>query len=155
MLTVELAFRLKRLILSHNRFSSLAPSTPTASSRLVSLRHLSLASNLLSTWSSLDPLNALPSLESLRLADNPLLVEEKEERGGVSRLRVLGRVGRVSELEGSVVHPPERDDAERFYLAEIAREDGMDTDEKREKAHPRYKELVQSEFGTLIGSVAV
>lgn len=136
---------MKRLILADNRFASLSPLTATSTSALASLRHLSLASNLLSSWSSLDPLNALSSLESLRLAGNPVLAGEEEERGGVSRLRVVGRVGRVRELEGSRVHLPERDDAERFYLAEIAREEGSRADEERARAHPRYRELVQSE----------
>lgn len=136
---------LSRLVLSGNRISSLSAPPTKGTPRLTQLRHLSLASNLLSAWPALDPLNDLPALESLTLADNPLVANEEEEKGGVSRLLVIGRVRGLTQLENSPVRGFERDDAERFYLAAIAKEVGLKTDEEREKVHPRFTELVQSE----------
>lgn len=146
---------LTRLILSSNQLETIPPTSPTLSS----LRHLSLASNRLSSWSSLDALNTqLPFLTSLAIGDNPLFKGKGE--AGV-RLEIIARIAGLRELEGSRVRfrgfvvwqlaqrymPPqvsdtEREDSELYYLTCIAREEGSDAD--KEVRHPRRKELLLS-----------
>ena len=46
----------------------------------------------------------------------------KETSGAVARRLIIGRIGRLTALNGSEVRPREREDAERFYLRQIATE---------------------------------
>ena len=66
-------YSLQRLILSSNRFSNI---DQRQDSNVVfeHLKHLSLASNGLGSWTDIDKLSAwCPALESLTLAGNPLV----------------------------------------------------------------------------------
>ncbi|GAA5867668.1 hypothetical protein JCM1840_006651 [Sporobolomyces johnsonii] len=143
---------LTTLVLTSNHFSSLAlppppaspslaPSAPTPA--LTKLRHLSLTSNLLSSWA--DSIEALasscetsfPKLSSLRVAGNPLTGASSRDcstdpalspdspstgdRTAVhTRLLTLARMPSLLELEGTAVPRAERDDAERFWLGRLA-----------------------------------
>lgn len=49
------------------------------------------------------------------------------------------------------IRPIERDDAERFYLATIAKDATLQTDEQRAAAHPPYVELTKSQSQKFIG----
>ncbi|GAA5956603.1 hypothetical protein JCM21900_003617 [Sporobolomyces salmonicolor] len=144
---------LTTLILASNRFSSLVLLPPPSPSlvpaapppALTTLRHLSLTSNLVSSWSdSIEALAAscetsFPALSSLRLAGNPLTGASDRARDNEpslapleapstgddrtvlhTRLLTLARMPSLLELEGTVVSPAERDDAERFWIGKFA-----------------------------------
>lgn len=94
--------RLSRLIMTDNSISTLTPSSATARTpRLTRLRHLDLTNNLIATWPSIHGLNELQELESLNMGGNPVVAGEEEEQGETSRLQLIGRVGRITRLEGT------------------------------------------------------
>ncbi|KAL8281313.1 hypothetical protein RQP46_006347 [Phenoliferia psychrophenolica] len=128
--------RLSTLILSSNALTSLSPS-PTPS--LTTLRHLSLSHNALESWSSIDALNAFPSLESLAVEGCGFGLSR--EKADEARMGVIARVKKLVELDGSTVTPIEREDAELFYLSSISKERAETTVEELERRHPRWKEL--------------
>ncbi|BGP39628.1 hypothetical protein JCM10449v2_003579 [Rhodotorula kratochvilovae] len=94
--------------------------------------------------------STFPSLSSLRLAGNPLLEPDRSahtdatspdvrlnrddpfapsthplDRAAVhTRLLLIARLPFLTELEGSPITPAERDDAERFWLEQLAKEQG-------------------------------
>ncbi|GAA6027767.1 hypothetical protein JCM8097_008024 [Rhodosporidiobolus ruineniae] len=161
---------LNTLILTSNRISSLAlPSSssthPKSAPALLQLRHLSLTSNLLSSWStSIDALaasvpSAFPALTSLRLLDNPLFpspVSSSADSSAPSpagqpnpahtRLLVLARLPQLTELEGTPVTPAEKEDAERFWVERV---DKGEEKPEGEWAKARVEELRQKHgFGT-------
>ncbi|BGP15721.1 hypothetical protein JCM10213_006108 [Rhodosporidiobolus nylandii] len=162
---------LSELILTANRFTTLdlASQTSAPSFTLRKLRHLSLSDNLLSAWStSVDALafsasSAFPSLSSLRLAGNPLFEpprsllalpdlsteddvsrrDREAERFVLhARLLAIARMPDLLELEGTAVTPAEREDAERFWLEQLAK--GAEKEEElSEGARDRVKALRQ------------
>lgn len=90
--------RLQRLVLSRNDITRI----PTiASSSTLSIRHLYLTANALTSWSSVDALNSqLPGLIGLWISENPLFDGMYEED---VRLEIIARVKGLTELEGSRV----------------------------------------------------
>ena len=58
-------------------------------------------------------------LTEARLAEMPLT---KAVSGAVARRTVIARMGKLKALNGSEVRPREREDAERFYLRQVALE---------------------------------
>lgn len=133
------------------------------------LESLQLSCNRISRWRSIDALNALPRLRSLRFTSNPLV------RGmGQSEARqlLIARVAGLTRLNGAEVPQRERADAEKGYLRRVARElgriasedneDGEDEEgapppEKEGKreallkgAHPRWAELLRA-HGEVLG----
>ncbi len=116
-----MACRLSRLILANNQLSTLsAPDATARPPRLTKLRHLDLSNNLLTVWSDVDALSQLPALESLNIAGNPLLAGEEEERGGTSRLQLIGRIGRLTRVEGTPVSPTHCFVVARWSLSVLA-----------------------------------
>ena len=83
------------------------------------LRHLMLRGNKLDSWASIDALDAYPCLAEARLAELPLT---SAISGAAARRFVIARVRKLKSLNGSEVRPREREDAERFYLRQIAQE---------------------------------
>lgn len=157
-LTLIFPQSLDRLILSSNTISHIS----VTSAAPLHIHHLSLASNLISSWSSLNALaSQVPSLETLWVGDNPLLATIEE---GDARLEVIARVASLQELEGSrvssslvrapssaeltldheQVSPTEREDAEIWYAGRITKSEASETD--KEKDHPRWRELIESEL---------
>ncbi|BGO99347.1 tubulin-specific chaperone E [Rhodotorula toruloides] len=120
-----------------------ATSTSPSPPQLTRLRHLSLLENLLDSWAtSVDAFAAsrdstFPNLTSLRISDNPLLrppftatneaieslpASTADDRHLLhSRLLIIARLPFLTELEGTAVSQAERDDAERFWLEQVAR----------------------------------
>ncbi|GAA5904368.1 Pac2p [Sporobolomyces salmoneus] len=144
---------LTKLVLASNRFADLSLPPPSPASPILrKLRHLSLSSNLLSSWSnSIDALGesqptTFPALTSLNLAENPLAsspssngsqqpsTAESDSSGSSSRereqlhrrLNVIARLGFLDTLEGTAISKAEREDAERFW---ITNHDSLGSDE--------------------------
>ncbi|CAG8569176.1 769_t:CDS:10, partial [Dentiscutata heterogama] len=103
------------------------------------LRYLNVNENKISDWNSIDELNKFPSLNELRIKKNPFLDNEKLTEANMS---LIGRVKGLSVLNGSIISPGDRVDAERFYLR-ICVKDLKKTPEEIEKEHPRFKELCE------------
>jgi hypothetical protein len=78
-----------------------------------------LRGNKLNSWASIDALDAYPCLTEARLAELPLT---SAISGAAARRFVIARVHKLKSLNGSEVRPREREDAERFYLRQIAQE---------------------------------
>ena len=128
---------LEVLNLNHNRLSSVPPPADGAFS---SLRHLMLRGNPLSEWASVDALDRFPSLHELRLAETPLT---SSMPGAASRRTLIARVARLVALNGSEVRPREREDAERFYLRQVALsypEGGLPADAIRQEGGDEVRE---------------
>ncbi|BGP31665.1 hypothetical protein JCM10296v2_003439 [Rhodotorula toruloides] len=151
-------------------FPQLRPKPPAATSvspsppQLSRLRHLALSENLLDSWAtSVDALAAsrdstFPNLTSLRTSDNPLLrprstpttegtalqpVSTADDRQLLhSRLLIIARLPFLTELEGTAISQAERDDAERFWLKQVAQGKAKEAD-LSEWAKGRLAELRQ------------
>lgn len=84
-----------------------------------SLTSLQLAGTLLSSWSSVDYLNNLSSLRSLRLRNTPLT-----SLLGVGEVRstVIARLPSLEYFNASPIPERERVEAERRYVSTVARE---------------------------------
>lgn len=115
------------------------------------LESLQLSCNRIERWRSIDALNALPCLRSLRFTSNPLV------RGmGQSEARqlLIARVAGLTRLNGAEVSQRERADAEKSYLRRVGRELGRIAGEEKDMdrearlqgakgAHPRWAELLR------------
>ncbi|GIL78416.1 hypothetical protein Vretimale_16995 [Volvox reticuliferus] len=98
----------------------------------------------ISQWGSVDQLDRFPELREVRLTGNPVLTSS---RGG-GRFEVIGRVSKLTQLNGAEVRPRERRDAELRYLQHIATEmDRAGADESQRAAvraaHPRLRRLIE------------
>eukprot|EP01027_Heterolobosea_sp_BB2_P009865 GEZU01014523.1.p1 GENE.GEZU01014523.1~~GEZU01014523.1.p1 ORF type:complete len:344 (+),score=111.26 GEZU01014523.1:305-1336(+) len=147
---------LERLILNDNLLESIEypSSTSTAFVPFANLKSISLNNNRISSWRSIDELNRFPQLEELRINaggskggsnTNTALASVSPN---VGRALLIARLGRLVTLNGSVVRPKERDDAEKYYLKQCAAELQQQyacnpADPEFKTAHPRYAELVQ------------
>jgi hypothetical protein len=109
---------LQLLNLNHNQVGTV-PADAGAAPRFGSLRHLMLRGNPISEWASIDALNGFAHLTEMRLAELPLL---SGMSGAVGRRTIVARLGKLAALNGSEVRGREREDAERFYLRQIAQE---------------------------------
>ena len=120
---------LTHLNLNFNQLASVPPPPPAhagagglgavSGTPFGTLRHLMLRGNKLDSWASIDALDAYPSLTEARLAELPLT---SAISGAAARRFVIARVRKLKALNGSEVRPREREDAERFYLRQIAQE---------------------------------
>ncbi len=130
------------------------------------LESLQLSCNRIARWRSIDVLNALPGLRSLRLTSNGVV------RGmGQSEARqlLIARVAGLTRLNGAEVSQRERADAEKSYLRRVARElgriageeeggggggGGVEKGKRREallrEEHPRWLELLK-QHGDAVG----
>jgi hypothetical protein len=128
---------------------------------------MSLSVNLFASFTtSIDALAAsrsstFPSLTSLRVSDNPLFqtcatsatapglptITRSDDRQALhSRLRVIARLPFLTELEGTAVSQAERDDAERFWLEQVGRDEEEEEAKLSEWARGRLAELKESEL---------
>lgn len=104
---------LKTLNLSNNLLSEVN----TISSPV--LRHLDLSFNEISDWKTLDMLNdRIPQLRSLRINDNPISANEKQD---FALYQILARFGGIEVLDDSILSKQERDDAELFFVSKVAK----------------------------------
>lgn len=120
---------LQVLNLNYNALNAL----PTTPGGFEMLRQLMCRGNPIDSWASIDALNQFPALSEARIAEIPLT---EGVSGAVSRRLIIGRAGRLKVLNGSEVRPREREDAERFYLRQIAQEypgDGLPPDALTER----------------------
>ncbi|KAK4705944.1 tubulin-specific chaperone E, partial [Phenoliferia sp. Uapishka_3] len=127
--------RLSRLILSSNAITSLVHTT---SPTLNTLRHLSLSQNAITSWKDINALASIPKLDSL--AAQGLGLE------GEVRMGIIARLGQLVEIDGSMITPVEREDAELFYLSAIIKARSESSNEELEEIHPRWKELQITEY---------
>lgn len=77
------------------------------------LEGLFLANNVVDGWDSVDALNDFPALAEVRLTGNPVTAE------AATRHEIVARVGRLSQLNGSLIADQERKDAEIRYLRRV------------------------------------
>jgi len=135
---------LKELIMDGNGVANVQIPLPDT---FTDLQRLSLGATSISAWSDIDKLKAFPALHVLRISQIPLFTGK-----GASEVRpcVIGRVTRLSMLNGSVIGARERRDAEKIYLRTIFSEkavlkatggDESEFDSLLTVAHPRYHEL--------------
>lgn len=89
--------------------STVGPLNPIA---FHSLKSISLSHNKVSDWGSIDALNKLPGLETLRIQHTPL----NDSGGSTSILRqtFIARVSSLTSLNGGEVRNTERSDAEKL-----------------------------------------
>ena len=104
------------LNVNHNQLGAI-PHNGTAG--FGALRHLMLRANPIDAWASIDALDSFSSLTEARLAELPLT---KSMSGAAARRTIIARVARLKALNGSEVRTREREDAERFYLRQVASE---------------------------------
>lgn len=100
-----------------------------------------LASCGIADWHSINALSTLPRLRDLRLSGNPVL---HFSRLG-SRAECIGRVARLTRLNGAGVSGHERRDCELRYLRDTAQrlaDLGADAEAER-PLHPRLGELAE------------
>ena len=110
--------KLTLLNLNHNQLVTVPPYTE-GDGGFTTLKHLMLRGNPIDAWASIDALNGFPNLTEARLAEMPLT---SNTSGAAARRTIIARLGRLKGLNGSEVRPRERDDAERFYLRQVALE---------------------------------
>lgn len=135
---------LTALHLNENSLETIDPAPPgEEAAYFPQLESLHLSANLLHSWASIDVLNTLPKLVSLRFTNNPLT------RGmGQSEVRqlLIARVAGLTRLNGAEISKKERVEAEKSYVRRVARtldphasDDAAKADILR--AHPRWAEL--------------
>ena len=130
---------LQTLSLRANPLTSLS-SPPEKSVVFPKLKHLDLKSTLLPTLSSLNPIPvSFPGLESLLTNNTPLTTYPS------ASLHTIARLATLTELNYSQITPPERQNAELYYLNQISKQlaAAVDNAEEHEiqKENPRWKDL--------------
>eukprot|EP00727_Mastigamoeba_balamuthi_P013026 m51a1_g8346 hypothetical protein (511) ;mRNA; f:36084-37616 len=93
------------------------------------LAELRVADNAIASWASVDALNGLPALRSLKLSGNPVAAQLPQR---AARCHVIARVASLASLNGSAVTARERSEAEMYYVRTHAAAAGP---------HPRLAEL--------------
>ncbi|KAJ2525062.1 hypothetical protein GGI11_000363 [Coemansia sp. RSA 2049] len=123
--------RLRVLSLRGNRaLVDILPNSGTSESLALfpALESLNLADTGISSWAAVDRLSLLPRLATLHLAQTPLFETatssspDAARSADVPRAQTVGRLGRITKLDGSAVSADERADLERHYLALCARQ---------------------------------
>ncbi|KAL1732491.1 hypothetical protein EV714DRAFT_206804 [Schizophyllum commune] len=141
---VTIICRLQRLTLAGNGIQSIPPCRDP-SRALKSMQHLSLATNEINSWSDIDALHGwCPTLESLSLADNPIIADAKQALH--ARLFVIARIPTLTQLDGSGISPKERTDSELFYISHISSQT-YPSAAVRDLEHPQYRRLCEK-YGT-------
>lgn len=108
---------LEHLNLSRNKINCIA--VKTGGVLFPRLRILNLSRNNLTSWTSINELALLPALEELIVAHNPLFDGEK---GLHVRQSIISRLPKLTRLNKSDISDQERIIAERFYLANHAKD---------------------------------
>ncbi|KDD76463.1 hypothetical protein H632_c216p1 [Helicosporidium sp. ATCC 50920] len=131
---------LRKLLLGGNPLTVISVASRDRFRRLESLQ---VSGCKLRDWDSVDQLHRLTSLRELRIADNELPAPVT----GDVRCELIARVGRIVVLNGGLIAPGERKDAELFYLRRVtdaAAERGLDElAPEIAREHPRMAELVE------------
>lgn len=125
---------LQTLFLNSNQLTKVrAPQLKAAFAKLTFLR---LDNNSIDDWSSINALNEFPSLTRLRCKGNPVFKDMLIE---LQLTQTVGRIGKLTVVDGNTLTNRERIDYERFYLKSCVK-DG-NTHEAIALIHPRYPEL--------------
>lgn len=109
------------LILNNNPITSItiAQSQPDCKVSFAKLKSIHIAGCDIQCWSSIDNLRYLPSLLSLRFRYNPVT---SNMGTGEARSIIISRLPQIAYVNGSIVTPKERIQAERNYIRSVARE---------------------------------
>lgn len=144
------------LLLSGNNLTTvLAPGLGFAA-----LEHLMLGNNQFQSWGVADALDQFLSLTDLRLSDNPITTMKSADGvDSIARYEAIARISKLKTLNGGVVSPGERWDAELAYLRTVTDElaaaqapgKGTAAREAVLAAHPKYNALV-AKYGELTSS---
>jgi len=167
---------LESLILNDNTIDhiTIPESAATTFPKLASLQ---LAGTSISSWSTIDNLNSMPTLRSLRLRNTPLTSSM-----GVGEVRstVIARLPTLEFFNASPIAERERTEAERRYVSSVAREllmissgalhssagqtvsgDNLgDAEENAKQAqihahHPRFQSLLEKHKETMMSSGSI
>ncbi len=140
---------LQTLILNENPIESV-PVVPDGT--FSSLTAMQLSHSKIDSWSSVDHLNALPSMRALRFGNCPVT-----SKLGASEARavVIARVSKLDFLNASVVTEKERGEAEKMYVRRVARElsvakAGAAKEEDVLKAHPLFDGLAKKHAASMM-----
>ena len=134
-----------------------------------SLQTLNLSRNAIHEWSVVDHLpSAFPSLQSLRISNNPLYlglsltdskVPSNQSVEETSYMLTLARLGDLRTLNYSTITPQDRLNGELYYLSSIEREYEASlsqgkplTPDQINARHPRYSELCRIYDRLSVGS---
>ncbi|CAO3652307.1 unnamed protein product [Mucor hiemalis] len=125
---------LETLFLNSNQLTTVkAPQSKDAFHKLTFLR---VDTNSINNWNSINALNEFPSLIKLRCKGNPVFKDLLIE---LQLTQTVGRIGKLTVVDGNSLTNRERVDYERFYLKSCVK-DG-NTHEAIASIHPRYPEL--------------
>lgn len=127
---------LERLLLNQNKIGHINQAAPTDFSQLKSL---SISSNLIGDWSSVDALNTYISLSELRFQSNMLTDDLSPSK---ARAITIARLAAVVKLNGADVRSQERLHAERMYCQLVMADESCKA-EDRYRLHPRFDGLVE------------
>lgn len=106
----------------------------------ISLKYLDISKNNISEQTSLNNLNTLHSLVSLRFTDNPLLEKFKNSPSTF----IIPRLRNITTINGTKITQEERQNAELYYLSTIEKEiesGKISNYYDLIKEHPQWKEL--------------
>lgn len=109
------------------------------------LKKINLRNNLIDNWESIGELNKLASLSDLKITGNPILETENE---ATRNQLIIARIGKLRNLNGSLIETNERRGAEYDYIKKYGLEwlQVKENVEEREKfllKHNRYLELIE------------
>jgi len=125
------------------------PGNSSPSNCFVALESLSISRNEIADWLSINELNRLQSLSSLRFACNPL---SQDSKAADARHTAIAKIANLQWCNGAAILRGERQGAEldyvRVYSLEWKRAGGNETldgplDETFVMEHPRYVELAR------------
>lgn len=135
--------RLEQFMLNDNDISNISVEAVDPDS-FTSLRSLQLAGTSISSWRDLDGIRLLRSLAVLRFRNTPLT---RSMGAGEARSITIARLPNITELNASPISSKERVEAERRYVASVAREVLVANDEDGKNAvlalHPLFPDLVE------------
>jgi len=142
--------QLQTLIANECRLTSVRfPGSVTPSDCFPSLESLSISDNEIADWQSINELNRLRSLSSLRFASNPL---SDGAKAADARHTAVAKIAHLQWCNGAFILPTERHGAEidylRLYSSEWKRAGGTgNLNEPLDAAftveHPRYVEMAR------------
>ncbi|CAG8438835.1 8592_t:CDS:10 [Ambispora gerdemannii] len=128
---------LEILYLSGNLIKEIHYNGQNNKMKFANLRSLNVGDNNIQSWRSVDELNKFPALKELRIKKNPFMKDIKPDEANIS---LVGRIKALTLLNGSIISPGDRVNAERYYLILIVR-DLKSAMNEIENQHPRFREL--------------
>jgi len=111
---------LQKLLINSNQLTSICrcQSNAAGPSLFQKLQSLSISSNQITEWRSIDDLNSYPSLMALRCQHNPLMAGIGS---GEARQIFIARLATLRQFNGSEVRSKERMDSEKAYILRLVR----------------------------------